>query len=357
VIVTDVTRGIYESQIVLADITGRNSNVMYELGLAHAAKKPVIILAQSDSDVPFDIRHIRYMNYTPLDLTALKSNLVQRIRNTLASVDEPLPDLFPQLKIMTTAEIAELEYLRERTLPLDVVVDPPTADIFFNDVWMGRTPQTIRINMLANRRVLAVTAPEHIEYYQDITDDEVHSRRLHIKLEPGRPDKTTEKRMPGWLRQRRRDPDSPVLMKAISQYFCEIGAFEDALKEAKDLVNEVPAWPVAQGHLGDVYHRMGRYEEAIQQWQITVKLRSDYAVPYFGMACAYAMTGAFAECIDTLERIASSAAMLETYRHMGNWRIEEDRDFDGIRGAAEYAERFAAVVRKINETTPRGRMP
>ncbi len=167
VITTDVTRGIYESQIILADITGKNPNVMYELGLAHAAKKPVIILAQSGSDVPFDIRHVRYMNYSPLDLIALKTNLAQRIRNTLAMVDSPPPDLFPQLKIMTTAEIAEFEYLRERMLRLDVIVDPPTADIFFNDKWMGQTPQTIRINMLAGRRVLAATASGYVEYYQD----------------------------------------------------------------------------------------------------------------------------------------------------------------------------------------------
>jgi len=36
---------------------------MYELGLAHAAKKNVIMLIQQDEDVPFDISYIRYLKY------------------------------------------------------------------------------------------------------------------------------------------------------------------------------------------------------------------------------------------------------------------------------------------------------
>jgi hypothetical protein len=68
IIMRDVTKSILESRIIVADLTGRNPNVMYELGLAHAAKKPVIMLIQTDSDVPFDVHHIRYLKYDPSDL-------------------------------------------------------------------------------------------------------------------------------------------------------------------------------------------------------------------------------------------------------------------------------------------------
>ena len=46
-IIKDVTKSIYDARIIVADLTGRNPNVMYELGLAHAAKKPVIMLVQN----------------------------------------------------------------------------------------------------------------------------------------------------------------------------------------------------------------------------------------------------------------------------------------------------------------------
>lgn len=61
IIMNDVTKRIYESKIIVADLTNKNPNVMYELGLAHSAKKQVIIISLSDEDVPFDLRHIRYL--------------------------------------------------------------------------------------------------------------------------------------------------------------------------------------------------------------------------------------------------------------------------------------------------------
>jgi len=47
---------IVSAKIVIANISGRNPNVFYELGIAHAIGKPVILLAHSESDVPFDVR-------------------------------------------------------------------------------------------------------------------------------------------------------------------------------------------------------------------------------------------------------------------------------------------------------------
>ena len=62
-IVEDICRHIATARIVIADVTGRNPNVFYELGLAHTAGKTVIILAQSGEDIPFDLAYIRYFTY------------------------------------------------------------------------------------------------------------------------------------------------------------------------------------------------------------------------------------------------------------------------------------------------------
>ena len=43
---------------------GTSSNVFYELGLAHALKKPVILITQSISDVPFDLKSYRLLEYS-----------------------------------------------------------------------------------------------------------------------------------------------------------------------------------------------------------------------------------------------------------------------------------------------------
>jgi hypothetical protein len=44
-------------------LTDRNPNVFYELGLAHALNKEVILLTQDINDVPFDLRHFRIIVY------------------------------------------------------------------------------------------------------------------------------------------------------------------------------------------------------------------------------------------------------------------------------------------------------
>ena len=49
---------ICKSRVLLADLTDKNANVFYELGLAHAAKKPVVFTAAKVEDVPFDLRHL-----------------------------------------------------------------------------------------------------------------------------------------------------------------------------------------------------------------------------------------------------------------------------------------------------------
>ena len=78
-IIDDVWELIANSKVIIADCTGRNPNVFYELGIAHTLGKRVIILAQSEADIPFDIRHIRYIRYqyTPRGMKAFERTLNQ----------------------------------------------------------------------------------------------------------------------------------------------------------------------------------------------------------------------------------------------------------------------------------------
>jgi len=63
-IIEDIWEYINKAKIIIADVTGRNSNVFYELGIAHTVGKKVIILTQFDNDVPFDLKYFRYFKYT-----------------------------------------------------------------------------------------------------------------------------------------------------------------------------------------------------------------------------------------------------------------------------------------------------
>lgn len=65
VIMTEVWSALNNCKFVIAEITGGNDNVFYELGIAHTLNKPAILItqAQKPDDVPFDIRHLRYIQY------------------------------------------------------------------------------------------------------------------------------------------------------------------------------------------------------------------------------------------------------------------------------------------------------
>lgn len=62
-IIQDVVSLIDRSRVVICDCTGRNPNVFYEAGIAHSLGREVIIITQSEQDIPFDLRHLRYIHY------------------------------------------------------------------------------------------------------------------------------------------------------------------------------------------------------------------------------------------------------------------------------------------------------
>ena len=80
-VVQDVALLLSKSQIVICDLSGRNANVFYETGIAHAIGKDVILIAQSKSDIPFDVAAIRYIKYLPNGegLSKLCSDVQSRI--------------------------------------------------------------------------------------------------------------------------------------------------------------------------------------------------------------------------------------------------------------------------------------
>lgn len=62
-IVHDIWNLTKKAKVVLADLTGKNPNVFYELGLAHALAKPAILVTESLEDIPFDLRALRIVEY------------------------------------------------------------------------------------------------------------------------------------------------------------------------------------------------------------------------------------------------------------------------------------------------------
>jgi hypothetical protein len=80
-VIQDVVTLIDRSNVVICDCTGRNPNVFYEIGIAHALGKEVILITQAEADIPFDLRHLRFVQYlnNGEGLSALSARLQPRL--------------------------------------------------------------------------------------------------------------------------------------------------------------------------------------------------------------------------------------------------------------------------------------
>lgn len=85
-ILDDITQSIIESAFVVADITPDNPNVFYEVGYAHAIKKPVILLSDNRRDrLPFDVSGFRVILYdnSIAGKTKVEERLKKHVNNIL----------------------------------------------------------------------------------------------------------------------------------------------------------------------------------------------------------------------------------------------------------------------------------
>lgn len=62
-VVRDIWNAISACRVIVADCTGRNPNVFYEIGMAHTLGKPVLLITQTAADIPFNLGHFRVIIY------------------------------------------------------------------------------------------------------------------------------------------------------------------------------------------------------------------------------------------------------------------------------------------------------
>lgn len=84
--IKDILEYILNSYVVIADLTGQNPNVFYELGVRHSISARTIMIAQSLEFVPSDLREYRAITY---DTSAKGSKLFKdRLHKFLEDIKE-----------------------------------------------------------------------------------------------------------------------------------------------------------------------------------------------------------------------------------------------------------------------------
>jgi transcriptional regulator with AAA-type ATPase domain len=91
-VMQSVWESINRARLIVADMTERNPNVFYELGIAHTLGKPVVMVTQSMEYVPFDLKHLRCIvyEYKPSKIQRFEETLEKTVGRVLSSLP-PVP--------------------------------------------------------------------------------------------------------------------------------------------------------------------------------------------------------------------------------------------------------------------------
>lgn len=91
----------------IADLTGHNPNVFYELALAQAAERPVIILAEAGERIPFDLQDFRVMEYDLQPRNVKSGKWVTALKEAVGAIRDPgyrPPRLLPERSVLAAPD-------------------------------------------------------------------------------------------------------------------------------------------------------------------------------------------------------------------------------------------------------------
>lgn len=100
-----IYRQIETADFIIADMTGRNANVFYEVGYAHAKEKICTLITKSADDIPFDLKHHRHIIYDG-QITSLKEQLSKEIDWIKSELEKQKTNTF-EIKCTHANEILE----------------------------------------------------------------------------------------------------------------------------------------------------------------------------------------------------------------------------------------------------------
>lgn len=113
IITSQIIQHLIDDDLVVADLTGRNPNVYYELAVRHVVRKPIVQIIQAGESIPFDVAGTRTIHVDHRDLDSVadcKRELVKQIRSV-----EKDPS-----RVDTPISVAiDLEFLRKSENPLE----------------------------------------------------------------------------------------------------------------------------------------------------------------------------------------------------------------------------------------------
>lgn len=123
----DILRKLVDAPIAVCDLSARNPNVLFELGIRQAFDKPVVLIQEKGTPKIFDIAPLRYLEYSKEmkyhDVLKSQKELTEAINATKAAEGDSgnINSIVKLMALSSPASIPSLDKTNKEVLALDVV--------------------------------------------------------------------------------------------------------------------------------------------------------------------------------------------------------------------------------------------
>lgn len=143
---------IAKADIVIADMTGRNPNVFYEVGYAHALGKLTILLTKNADDIPFDLKHFPHIVYGA-KISLLQGELEKRVKYF---VEHP-PSKPSDIKLGLELFLDGKRLVSGEAIPVFDIYQSPYSEItVFNSSTDTFAPGDFKVGILTSERLSSI---------------------------------------------------------------------------------------------------------------------------------------------------------------------------------------------------------
>lgn len=197
--IRDILEGLNRADVVIADLSDRNPNVCYELGIRHTLKKRTILIAQNIEDVPSDLRSYWVITYKK-DLTGA-DRFKRRVREILREMqknpeksDSPVADFLglKNIDILSYEKSANLKKLNALISELSYninAVDDILDEVKRSEELRGKNKGAFRVSHVRfnNSCLQSLLSTAYLALPQELLTN-IHFVNERIRLMNGRLD-------------------------------------------------------------------------------------------------------------------------------------------------------------------------
>ncbi len=341
IITNQIIRHVVDDPLVIADLTGQNANVFYELAIRHYTGKPLVQIINKFEDIPFDVGSMRTILVDHRDLDSVEKakteiqRQIQSLEENLSSLESPISVALEGrsidgIKTRDQGHLGEkIKKIEDKTdeilrrMDAEKVVDDPerakqvvayVSEIPMASLIDKAIAQAVFLQQ-ENKKDEAIEKWRAVAHITEGIDNDLAARAM---FSVGYLLENPEDSISAYNRAIRLQPDAAEsynnrgAVKAVSdQYDGAIADYDEAIRLKPDFAE-------AYYNRGSAKGASGQYDSAIADYDEAIRLKPDYAEAYYNRGFAKGALGQYADAIaDCDEAIRLKSDYAEAYNNRG----------------------------------------